>query len=87
MEEPEMTAPVPAEVPLVEQPSAAPTRKWTFVAIAEAIVVLLGVAANFGLDLEISEEDVTAALLGFGAIQLLVGRVIGYFTKNRANPA
>ena len=67
--------------PLVEQPTAAPTRKWTFDAIASVIVVVLGIVAQIAADLppEVAEGS------GLSILMLVVGKAVGYFTKDRAN--
>lgn len=68
---------------LINQPSAAPTRKWTAATIAEVIAGLLSVAAVFGFDLG-EDLDPEQIALGVAAVVALAGRVVAYFTKNRA---
>lgn len=73
-----------ATPPLVEQPTIQPTRKWKAAAIAETVVVILGISAKLGFDLEISEEDVTQVFTAFGILVAAAGRIASWVTKNRA---
>jgi len=66
--------------PLIEQPTAAPTRKLTFDAIASFIVLVLGVIIQQTADINL---DPIAEGGGIGFLMLLVGKVVGYFTKDR----
>jgi len=66
--------------PLVEQPTAAPTRKLTFDAIASFIVLVVGIIVQQTSDLPL---DPIAEGGGLAFLMLIVGKVVGYFTKNR----
>ena len=76
----------PAPVaPLVNQPSAAPTRKLTYAAVAELATLAAGAAVLFLGDLDISEAEVAGFGSGLAAVVIFVGKVVGYFTKDRSN--
>lgn len=69
------------DVVLVDQPTAAPTRKWTAARITELVTGALAVATIFGFDLS---ETVDAEAL-VGAVVVIIGVVTGvvsYFTRN-----
>jgi hypothetical protein len=71
----------PVTPPLVEQPTAAPTRKWTNARIAEVLTAAVAIGAYFGFDLDI---DIEAFSIALGVLIPVAGGVVGYFTKNRA---
>lgn len=78
-----MPVPTPPIPELVNQPTATPTRKWSFDAIASVIVLILGVIVEVTADLPLSEGVAEGA--GLGTLMLLVGKIVGYFTKDRNN--
>lgn len=75
--------PEPVAPPLVEQPTAAPTRKWTFSTIAQGIITVGGIAALFWGEI-VSDTEAKEIATGLLTANLVIGRVVAYFTKNRA---
>ena len=70
--------------PLVEQPTPLPTRKLTFDLIAEVLFGLVGALVLFGVDLGVSDADVEKIAAGIFAASIIGGKIVGYFTHDRA---
>lgn len=75
---------MPETVILQNQPSAAPSRKLTMDAIAQLITSALAIAAVAGFDIPITPETIYAILGGGFALVVLVGKIVAYFTIERA---
>lgn len=75
--------PVPV---LVEQPTAAPTRKWTFDAVASVIALVLGVVVQIAAEIDLPGQEGVAEGGGLAFLALLAGKIVGYFTKDRSIP-
>lgn len=74
----------PVTPPLVEQPTPAPTRKWTNARIAEVIAGVLAVLVALGVDLDFGDVDPEVVIAGVAGLVTVAGGVVSYFTKNRA---
>lgn len=68
---------------LVNQSTAAPSRKWKAAGISEIVAVIAAVLAMGAI--EVSTEDQQALVTGVGVFVALAGRVAAYFTRNRDN--
>lgn len=70
--------------PLVNQPTAQPTRKWTAARIAELTVTVLAAVVIIVPDLDLSVEDMEKIAGGVGLLVTVAGGIAGWWTRNRA---